>query len=82
MNLAVRDIRRHTTRFVLTCIGLGLLLTVVMAMSGIYRGLIGDATKVVDAVPGTVLRYSGGGVTIEELLLEDVTGAPFAVLTE
>jgi putative ABC transport system permease protein len=52
MNLAVRDIRRHTTRFVLTCIGLGLLLTVVMAMSGIYRGLIGDATKVVDAVPG------------------------------
>ena len=52
MNLAVRDIRRHTTRFVLTSIGLGLLLTVVMAMSGIYRGLIGDATKVIDAVPG------------------------------
>jgi putative ABC transport system permease protein len=42
------------TRFVLTCVGvgLGLLLTVVMAMSGIYRGLIGDATKVVNAVPG------------------------------
>lgn len=54
MNLAVRDIRRHKTRFVLTCVGLGLLLTVVMAMSGIYRGLIGDATKVIDAVPGDV----------------------------
>jgi putative ABC transport system permease protein len=52
MNLAVRDIRRHMTRFVLTCVGLSLLLTVVMAMSGIYRGLIGDATKVVNAVPG------------------------------
>lgn len=54
MNLAVRDIRRHKTRFLLTCVGLGLLLTVVMAMSGIYRGLIGDATKVIDAVPGDV----------------------------
>jgi len=54
MNLATRDIRRHKTRFALTCVGLGLLLTVVMAMSGIYRGLIGDATKVVDAVPGDV----------------------------
>jgi len=54
MNLAVRDIRRHKARFVLTCVGLGLLLTVVMAMSGIYRGLIGDATKVIDAVPANV----------------------------
>jgi len=52
MNLALRDIRRHRMRFVLTCLGLGLLLTVVMAMSGIYRGLIADATKVIDAVPG------------------------------
>ena len=51
MNLAIRDIRRHKTRFLLTCIGLGLLLTVVMAMSGIYRGLIGDATKVVEGDP-------------------------------
>lgn len=49
MNLAIRDIRRHKTRFLLTCVGLGLLLTVVMAMSGIYRGLIGDATKMVEA---------------------------------
>jgi putative ABC transport system permease protein len=54
MNLAVRDVRRNKTRFALTCIGLGLLLTVVMAMSGIYRGLIGDATKVVAAVPGHI----------------------------
>lgn len=54
MNLAIRDIRRHKTRFLLTCIGLGLLLTVVMAMSGIYRGLIGDATKVVEATPAEI----------------------------
>ena len=54
MNLAIRDIRRHKTRFLLTCIGLGLLLTVVMAMSGIYRGLIGDATKVIEATPAQI----------------------------
>ena len=54
MNLALRDIRRHKMRFALTCVGLGLLLTVVMAMSGIYRGLIGDATKVVEITPAQV----------------------------
>src|SRR5579864_4307060 len=54
MNLALRDIRRHKMRFILTCVGLGLLLTVVMAMSGIYRGLIGDATKVIEATPAQI----------------------------
>lgn len=54
MNLAIRDIRRHKTRFLLTCVGLGLLLTVVMAMSGIYRGLIGDATNVLDTTPAEI----------------------------
>ncbi len=49
MNLAIRDIRRHKLRFVLTCVGLGLLLSVVMAMSGIYRGLIHDTTQVIES---------------------------------
>jgi CubicO group peptidase (beta-lactamase class C family) len=31
----------------------------------------------VDIVPGTKFRYSGGGVTIEQQLLIDVTGKPF-----
>jgi CubicO group peptidase (beta-lactamase class C family) len=34
----------------------------------------------VDFVPGTKLRYSGGGVTIEQLLMTDVSGKPFAAL--
>ena len=34
----------------------------------------------VEAVPGSVSRYSGGGVTVEQLLLTDVTGRPFANL--
>ncbi|WP_129126470.1 ABC transporter permease [Geomonas oryzae] len=46
MNLAIRDIRFHRGRFILTSIGLGLLLGVVMSMGGIYRGLFADALAV------------------------------------
>jgi len=34
----------------------------------------------VDIAPGTKFRYSGGGVTIEQLLMMDVSGKPFPVL--
>ena len=34
----------------------------------------------VDTVPGTEERYSGGGVTIEQQLMIDVTGKPFPAL--
>ncbi len=34
----------------------------------------------VDIVPGTKVRYSGGGVTIEQLLMSDVSGKTFPVL--
>jgi CubicO group peptidase (beta-lactamase class C family) len=34
----------------------------------------------VDLVPGTKARYSGGGVTIEQQLMIDVTGKPFPAL--
>jgi CubicO group peptidase (beta-lactamase class C family) len=33
----------------------------------------------VDTIPGTLQRYSGGGVTIEQQLMIDVTGEPFPV---
>lgn len=49
MNLALKDIRHGFFRFVLTCFGLGLLMTVVLAMIGIYNGLVADATAVVRA---------------------------------
>jgi len=49
MNLAYRDIRHGLGRFVLTCVGLGLLLGVVMAMIGIYRGLVVDALTIARA---------------------------------
>jgi len=50
MNLAVRDIRHNAGRFAFTSVGIGLLLMIVMGMGGIYRGLIYDATLLVDRV--------------------------------
>ncbi len=49
MNLAIRDIRYHLGRFILTSIGLGLLLGVVISMGGIYQGLIADALAILHA---------------------------------
>jgi len=34
----------------------------------------------VDTFPGAIERYSGGGVTVEQLVLTDVTGEPFPEL--
>jgi CubicO group peptidase (beta-lactamase class C family) len=34
----------------------------------------------VDFIPGTKTRYSGGGITIEQLLMTDVSGKPFPTL--
>ncbi len=44
MNLAIRDVRRHVGRFLGTAAGVGLLLSVVIAMQGIYAGMVDDAT--------------------------------------
>lgn len=46
MNLAYRDVRHNLFRFALTCVGLSLLLGVVLAMIGIYRGIVVDALTV------------------------------------
>ncbi|MDP2314032.1 MAG: ABC transporter permease [Pseudomonadota bacterium] len=50
MNLAWKDLSRQAPRFVLTGVGLGLLFTVVLAMSGIYRGLTVEATQLADSL--------------------------------
>ena len=50
MNLAVKDIRHNLGRFALTTVGIGMLLMIVMGMGGIYRGIIEDATLLVDRV--------------------------------
>lgn len=52
MNLALRDIRHNLSRFSLTALGIGMLLMIVMGMGGIYRGLIEEATLLVDRIGG------------------------------
>ncbi len=50
MNLAYKDIRHNPGRFVLTAIGVGMLLMIVMGMGGIYRGIIDDAVLLIENV--------------------------------
>jgi len=50
MNLALKDIQHNLGRFALTGVGIGMLLMIVMGMGGIYRGIIEDATLLVDSV--------------------------------
>ena len=66
MNLAIRDISYHRGRFLLTSIGLGLLLGVVMSMGGIYRGLFADALA--------VLTFTGADIWV----VQQDTNGPFA----
>lgn len=45
MNLAYRDIKHNLLRFVLTNLGLSLLLGIVIMITGVYGGLIDDALR-------------------------------------
>jgi putative ABC transport system permease protein len=59
MNLATKDIRHNLGRFLLTTVGIGLLLMIVMGMGGIYRGLIREATLLVDKVGADLWLVQG-----------------------
>ncbi|MCL4204063.1 MAG: ABC transporter permease [Pirellulaceae bacterium] len=50
MNLARKDIQHNMGRFALTVVGIGMLLMIVMGMAGIYRGLIDDATLLIERI--------------------------------
>ena len=60
MNLAWRDIRHKLGRFVLTCLGLSLLLAVVITMAGIYRGQTADALALARAIAADVWVVEAG----------------------
>lgn len=60
MNLALRDIRHRLGRFVLTCVGLALLLGVVLSMIGIYRGIVADALQLVRLADADLWVIEGG----------------------
>ena len=48
MDLALRDIRRHAGKFVATIVGVGMLLTIVLVMNGIYQGNISDGVWLIE----------------------------------
>lgn len=50
MNLALKDVRYSLGRFALTALGVGMLLMIVMGMAGIYRGIVEDATLLIDRI--------------------------------
>lgn len=54
MNLAAKDIQHSIGRFALTAVGIGMLLMVVMGMGGIYRGIIEDATLIIDTIDADI----------------------------
>ncbi len=60
VNLALRDIKHNLGRFLLTCFGLSLLLGIVLAMIGIYRGLIEEALGLARAAQADVWVVEGG----------------------
>ena len=45
ISLAGRDILHSWSKFVLTGIGLGLLIGVTLTMAGVYRGMVDDARR-------------------------------------
>lgn len=59
MNLAFRDIRHNLGRFLLTCLGLSLLLGIVLAMVGIYRGIVWESLGLVRASQADVWVVEG-----------------------
>jgi len=69
MNLAYRDVRHNLFRFLLTCVGLSLLMAVVLSMIGIYNGLVVDALTIARAP------------AIDLWVVESGTRGPFAEAT-
>ena len=59
VNLALKDIRHNLGRFLLTCLGLSLLLGIALAMIGIYRGLILESLGLVRAAGADVWVVEG-----------------------
>jgi len=75
VNLAVRDIKYGLGRFLLTSVGVGLLLTIVLSMSGIYRGLVTEALVLIRGVKAdlwVVQRDTRGPFSEPSRLPEDV----------
>ncbi len=50
INLAAKDISHSLSKFIITAVGVGMLLGIVLIMLGVYRGMISDATTLIDDI--------------------------------
>ncbi len=63
MDLAIYDLKQHKGRFIATVLGVGLLFTIVLAMNGLYRGVLYEGLSLIRATDPdlwVVERYRGG----------------------
>ncbi|MEO0821713.1 MAG: ABC transporter permease [Pseudomonadota bacterium] len=60
MNLAVKDIRHTLPRFLITLLGVGLLITASVGMIGLYRGIVQDATLLIEEIGADFWIVQGG----------------------
>jgi putative ABC transport system permease protein len=52
MNLALKDVRYHSFKFLISTIGVGLLLMVMLTIGGIIRGIILDSSSIIEGSLG------------------------------
>jgi putative ABC transport system permease protein len=60
VNIAWLDVRHHLLRFVLTANGVGLLLTAMIGMIGLYRGVVYEALIIIEDVGADLWITQGG----------------------
>jgi len=60
VNLAWKDIRYSPARFLLTVFGVAFLMTAVIGMAGLYRGIVDDALLVVNRIGADLWVVQGG----------------------
>ena len=74
MDLAIKDLKRHRGRFLTTIIGVGLLFGTVLAMNGVYRGVVFEGISLIEALNPdlwVVERSRGGPFSEQSTLVED-----------
>jgi len=60
MNLALKDICHTLPRFLVTLVGVGFLIAASVGMNGLYRGIVEDATLLIDEIGAEYWVVQGG----------------------
>lgn len=82
MDLAIKDVQRHLGKFTASIIGVGLLLSIVLIMNGIFRGNIRDGIWLIENTATdlwVVERDRGGPFNEQSRLPEDIYKSVAAV---